>query len=328
MPAGLFGKIYRDIKRGMIILMVFLLAGSVIYSVIVYGVRKSRTRISAIVDIYSGDNLTDRIALSRILADPEFELIGLTESMNSRNSTWFHNMDSLHVEKNEKFLEIFGRSDIPLTRGGEPVISDSRQMNSSGSEAARFIVSKALKASPKKKLNIIALGALTNIAAAVKLDSGIISRIRVYTLVMQYTPRTRVWNKNETNARNDLDALDFILNSEDIEMHIMPASVARTMSLEAKIVRKAAGGRGTSWTYLTDEWTTKHPESEELAVPSLALISAIINPDFAKVENTITPPENKRKTIHVYTWINKEFMKIDFIETMKKSVKQVGKQTV
>ena len=66
-----------------------------------------------------------------------------------------------------------------------------------------------------------------------------------------------------------------------------------------------------------DQLTSRQDAGKEIALPGLALIQTLLNPDFVKVEETLTPPENTRRSVHVYTWINKEYMKIDFFDSIR-----------
>jgi hypothetical protein len=40
-----------------------------------------------------------------------------------------------------------------------------------------------------------------------------------------YEPSRRVWNKNEWNTKNDLDAMDILLDTKGLELHVMPATI-------------------------------------------------------------------------------------------------------
>ena len=44
----------------------------------------------------------------------------------------------------------------------------------------------------------------------------------------------------------------------------------------------------------------------------LALIEAIANPEFSKVNTFKTPPQNLERNIKIYTYIDSTNMKIDF----------------
>lgn len=188
------------------------------------------------------------------------------------------------------------------------------------SEASEFIVRKAHEASKEKKLNIITLGAMTNLATAILTDSTIVPKLRVYSLAMQYDKATKVWNKNELNIRSDLDAFDLVLNTDNLEIHIMPVSTSKELILDKDEIVDQMKNRGEPWDFLAGRALEKFPERREVVISDVALIEAILKPDYAKEEQTNTPPENKSRKVFVYTSINKEFMKIDFWKAVKRYI--------
>ncbi len=91
------------------------------------------------------------------------------------------------------------------------------------------IIAAAQKASPTEKLNIVCLGAVTNVAAAILAEPAIAKNIRLYALNMKYDFDKQAWNKNSFNARVDVNALDVVLNDRNLELFIMPGTVAREL---------------------------------------------------------------------------------------------------
>ena len=164
----------------------------------------------------------------------------------------------------------------------------------------------------KKKLNIITLGPLTNIAAAILLDSTIVDKIRLYSSIMLFNPETKVWNKNEFNARNDLDALDLILNTKKLEMHIMPYSVSTPFSLDAIETSSLMKNKNAPFDFLISTWAKTTSQGYDRNEWNVALIEAILKPEETKEITTTTPPENFIRQVSVYTWINKETMTVDY----------------
>lgn len=102
------------------------------------------------------------------------------------------------------------------------------------SKGVDFIIEHARKASPENKINIVSTGALTNIAAAILKDKSIAQNIRLYALNMKYNFQNKAWNKNSFNARNDLSALDLILNNADLELWVIPGNVSKKMVFNRK----------------------------------------------------------------------------------------------
>ena len=317
---GIFRRIFKFIKRIAIYFLIFSLIGSIIYSVRIFRRANIKTNFSAIIDSDTGNGVDNMYAIARVLADPGFDLTGLTSVQWNYYPEAISGTGEIGYELNKTLLKLFEKEHIPNFKGGEEMVSYLNYSAPPRNEAAEFIIRKAHEIPKKKKLNIIALGALTNIALAIRMDSTIAPKLRVYTSIMDYNPTTKVWNKNEHNTRNDLDALDILLNSDGLEMHIMPASSSKTLVFGSSEINDLMKSKGPQWDFLIKQWNEKFPDKKELIMLDVALIEGILHNDFVKEEQAITPPENKRKPVFTYTWINKEFMGIDYWKTIKKFI--------
>ena len=100
------------------------------------------------------------------------------------------------------------------------------------SPAAEFILEEVEKLEFGKKLNIVTLGAVTNLASAIQMDTTIVPKIRWYGMGLKYDNKKQVWDKNEFNTRNDLDGMDYLLNREGLETHLMTATTASSYIYE------------------------------------------------------------------------------------------------
>jgi purine nucleosidase len=315
-----FSNVLWKIKKVIIFLLALVAVAGIIYLVVIFRERSKLGKFSAIIDADTGNGITDLLAISRAVADPEFRVIGLTSAQWNQNPESIIETVYLSQNLNDTLLKLFRREDIPHHTGGEKMLNNLAEPMAVPSEASEFIVRKANEASGDKKLNIITLGSLTNVATAILTDSTIIPRIRIYSLAMQYDPETKVWNKNEFNVRNDLDALDMILNTEKLEIHIMPRSVSRELILGLEEAADHMNNNGEPWDFIADRWVEMFPDRNRFIISDVALIEAFVRPDYIKEEQTNTPPENTSRKIFVYTSINKEFMKIDFWKTIKKYI--------
>ena len=59
-------------------------------------------------------------------------------------------------------------------------------------------------------------------------------------------------------------------------------------------------------------WTSIDPDQKKWIMWDLALIEAIANPEFSKINTFKTPPQNLERNIKIYTYIDSTNMKIDF----------------
>jgi purine nucleosidase len=315
---GFLTKIGKFIKRAAIIFVVVATLGSIIYTIRLLRKGSNKPTFSAIIDADTGNGIDNIFAIARALSDPGFEIIGLTSVQWNHYPGSLDNTARMSHEMNDTLLYLFSKLNIPHYQGSEATVGNWIRPAPQRSEASDFIIKKAHEVPKNLKLNIIALGPLTNIASAVLMDSTIIPQIRIYTLSMLYDPATKVWNKNEFNVRNDLDAMDILLNSDGLEMHILPVSSSKSLGFGEIEIFDLMRFKGPQWDFLLEKWNEKSKREKELIMSDVALIEASLNSEYTKEEQGIPPPENVRKPVYIYTWINREFMKIDYWKVIKK----------
>lgn len=163
-----------------------------------------------------------------------------------------------------------------------------------------------------EKLNVVTLGAVSNLATAIMLDTTIVQKIVWYGMGLKYDEKTRIWDKNEFNVRNDLDAMDYLLNREELETHIMTATTSQLYKFGKVETFDLIEGRGAEWNYLVDRWREVAPESRDWTMWDVALIQAIMNPDLVTEKEVSTPDENVSRKIYAYTWLDEKKMKREF----------------
>jgi len=64
-------------------------------------------------------------------------------------------------------------------------------------------------------------------------------------------------------------------------------------------------------------WTKDDPEKLKWIMWDLAIIEALIHPEWAVKKEFMTPPENTKRTIQAYTSIEKEKMIADFWKSLE-----------
>jgi inosine-uridine nucleoside N-ribohydrolase len=313
-------KLKQNLKRGLI----FILILGVIFIIVLTVTNLTGDKIFSkkltpvLIDSDTGHGIDAVFAISRALISSELELAGLTSSQ------WEFAEDagdsSLIVSQklNVELLRRFDRTDIPHARGAKQPIKYGPEPQPRPSPAADLIIRKALSMPKNKKLNVVSLGALTNVASAIMMDMEIVPRLRLYMSGMRYDQKTRVWNKNDFNARNDLDALDYILNTNGLEVHVMPSSTSEELVFTKEEAEKYMLNQGKRWGFLINKWNQKYPDSLEMVMQDVAIIEALIDPELVKREESLTPPENNQRTLRVYTYINKELMVADFYAELLK----------
>lgn len=287
--------------------------------------------VEMIVDADTANEMDDLYALAQVLVDPRAKVTAV-------NSAHFNNVE-LYVRRkwhkydmtdfipvqasqreNVTLLAAF-KSAVPALLGADDILGYSWGYFEGApiprAPAIDHIITAARALPENQRLKIAVLGPLTNVAAAVATAPDIAARISVYSLGTKYEPATKVWNKNDFNSRNDINALDFLLDNDEVEMTIMPVSVAaklpfyRAASLaeHEKIQHPAADLLRDRWDFVSavDMWT----------MWDLALTMAMTHPELATIETVAAPPENKRKSVRVYTSIDGDAMRSKFWSMLK-----------
>ncbi|MDX1285671.1 MAG: nucleoside hydrolase, partial [Draconibacterium sp.] len=297
----------------------------------------SNSQVKIILDADTGNEMDDLYAIVRCF-DDDVELTGLisahfnnvqllTDSVWNGYSTKNINSLQLSQMENELLLEQCKMTHIPHPAGCEKMVGfawgfypGAQVPTSAGVD---FIIEHAKKASPENKVNIVTLGAVTNVAAAILHEPSIAKNIRLYALNMKYNVENKAWNKNSFNARNDVNGLDVILNNIELELWVIPGNVSSNLKFQRKDTQeKLANFNNAISKNLSDRWDAVNAKTQWI-MWDVALIEAIIHPEYASVEKTLTPPENIQREIMMYTSIDAKKMRDDFWQSYDKLMKKL-----
>lgn len=282
------------------------------------------------LDADTGNEMDDLYAIVRLVKDPTVELIGLS-------SAHFNNPDLLVFEKwnaydakglntvaesqrlNEEILHSLGRSNIPHPPGADRQIGRAwGQEDPRDSPAARGIIAAALALPEEQVLDVISIGAVTNLATALLLAPEILPRIRCYLLGARYNAKTGVWNKNEFNVRNDLNAFDYLLNLDGLDLTVMSLEAAFPLQFGREETYARLDESVESERILENRWREQNPQDEVRIMWDLALVEAYLNPTLAITETTSPPPENRARLVRVYRSIDAAALALDFWTVIKR----------
>jgi inosine-uridine nucleoside N-ribohydrolase len=276
-----------------------------------------------ILDADTGNEMDDLYAIVRAVADPQVKLLALSSAHfnNAGMATdkmWnCHNIrkkSSVRISQdlNEDLLTHLGRMDIPHPLGGLRMIGKPWGGSESSPSAASAFIRNAVKnLNPGEKLNVVSIGASSNVASAIVEEPAIASKLRCYLLGASYFSDKNTWNKSEFNIRNDLTAFDFLLNNPEVELWVMPVNVA----LKLKFERKASQAKlplSNPWCKMLNERWDCVKAGDSWIMWDLALIEAIIRPELATAASYPGPPENTTRKVMVYTDIKATEMEADF----------------
>lgn len=282
---------------------------------------------SFIIDADTGNEMDDFYAIARALAPDGLNVIALqsahfnnpqllTDSLWNNYPTDSINTLAISQQLNERLAAETGHWMMPALRGCDRMLGFAWGYYPGAtvpkSPATRFLIEKARKANPKNKLNVICLGASTNVAAAIASAPEIAAHLRVYLLGARFDSRSRTWDKNEFNIRNDLNAFDLLLNTKALELWVMPANTAGALTFQRTSSFQQLNTCTTPLCRrLARRWSEVNA-GESWIMWDLALIEAIIHPEESDWKLVGTPPENSKRKIHVCVSVNAPVMEADF----------------
>ena len=264
-----------------------------------------------IIDADTANEIDDLYAIVRMVMAEDFDVLGLCSAQ------WFHQLSPRNSVQesqrlNDDLLRLMNRQDIPAPLGSEMKMGKPwGGYEPADSVAARFIINEAKKERPEK-LTIIALGAVTNVASAIALAPEIIPNIQVFSLGGRYEDDKKLWDKNEFNVRRDLNAFNYLLDTEGLELSIMPVNVLFDFKFTQTEVTDRLSGKGGVWDYLVARWKSNAAGDEVRIFWDLALGIAVLKPNLATLVKRNTPPQNNQRQVGIYTAIDTNGMLKDW----------------
>lgn len=276
--------------------------------------------ITVVIDADTANEIDDLYAIVRALVEPRFRVVGLSSAQ------WNHRLsppDTVLRSQalNQDLLRLMKRPDIPAPLGAEMIMGKpwGSVNEPSDSAAAQFII-RAARAMPRgEKLRVVSLGATTNLASAIALAPDIVPKLACYVLAGKYYADRRVWDKDEFNVRNDLNATNFLFNAEGLELHIMPINILTEFKFEQKATIEGLMGKGEVWDYLANRWLSFAPGHGQWIMWDLALMQALARPELATESEVNPPPENTQRKIFAYTRVDLAGMRADWWEVARRA---------
>lgn len=276
------------------------------------------------IDADTGNETDDIYAIVRALDEPSIEVVGLSSAhFNNADLVAFdkwnqyntHPINTVQISQqlNEEALQKTGKLNIP-----HPIGAD-RQMGRAwggreprNSPAAQQIIKAVQQLGKNEKLAVICLGALTNVASAMALDTSIVSRLTLYVLGAQYNVNKAYWNKSEFNIRNDLNAFDYLLDNPKVNITVMTITSAASYRFNRDSLYAALSDGSPVKKMLKHRWIETNPDDKERTLWDLCLVEAFLNPGLVTTKEVLTPPENTPRLVKVFSWIDAEKLKMDF----------------
>ena len=197
-------------------------------------------KIRVILDTDANNEVDDQHAIAYLLFSGEtFDVEGITVN-RTRNGG---GLDK-HVAEAKRVVQLCGLdSTISVTPGADKNFNDIRehldQPDFDGAEAVNLIIQRA-RASSERRLVLLPIGKLTNVALALAKDPAIASKIRIVWLGSNYPER------GEYNQDDDVPSLNYILDmGVDFEIALVrngkTSGTAAVRATREEILQKMPG---------------------------------------------------------------------------------------
>jgi hypothetical protein len=197
-------------------------------------------KIRVILDTDANNELDDQHAIAYLLFNGDvFDVEAITV-----NRTRAGGGVDQHLAEAQRVVRLCGLDGkIPVLRGADQAFDEIRgqldQPDFDGAEAVDFMIQRAMAADPRR-LVLLPVGKLTNIALALAKEPAIIPRVRIVWLGSNYP------DPGEYNQVNDEPSLNYILNTGvDFEIAIVrygkPSGTDAVRATLAEIQQKMPG---------------------------------------------------------------------------------------
>jgi purine nucleosidase len=312
----------RILKRIFIFIVIAFLVYLVVSNISFFRDLTRREKLNLIIDTDSAHGQDDIMAIVRVLLEEEVVLEGLLSSQWRLADLDNDSTVGMNQAVNHHMLNHFKPSNVQNLPGAAVPVSSIKNRDRTSNRASSYIIKRASETPTGEKLNLVCLGPVTNLATALITVPDIASKITCYVMGPWYEPSRRVWNKNEWNTRNDLDAMDLLLNTKGLDLHVMPATIGQDLIIDRSQSLSKFPLRDSLFDNMVESWKALDLKNDSIAMGSLALIEAILHPEMSSQKQVITPPENVQRKIHVYTRIDADRMKKD----LWKAIEDYGKK--
>jgi hypothetical protein len=301
--------------------------------------KPKKTRV--ILDTDANNELDDQHAIAYILFNGnDFDVEGITVN-KTRNGGDVEQ----HFKEAERVVKLCNLDQkIPIYKGANGSFNEIqghvRQSTFDGVDAVDFIIERA-KVKSRRKLVLLPVGKLTNIALALHKDPSIAEKVRIVWLGSNYPA------PGEYNQDNDIPSMNYILNTNvDFEIALVRygkpsgtdavrASMVeikqRMPGLGPRISKPVVGRHGNEFSNFGDYSVDlfKNMRDESRALFDMAAVAIVKNPSWARSSKISSPqfvkgkwierPENPRKIV-LWENFDKEKIMKDFYNSMENYV--------
>lgn len=281
-------------------------------------------------DTDMGNEMDDIFALTRLLVEADkYDIVGVSSAhFNNADLLVFEkwnqyltkgiNTVKISQEENEKLLGAFKMMNIPHPIGADRQMGRAwGEFTPRPSDMTKKLIEVVQSLPDGERLDVIFIGAATNIASAIAIEPNIAKKMRLFCMGGKYNPKEKVWNKDEFNVRGDLNAINYLFNNRDVEWYIMPVETCIVLTFDREDTYSRLDSKYPIENLLKQRWIESNPDDKTRIIWDLAAVEAYLSPNLAKVKSVKTPPENHQHKVNVYTKIDREAMFNKFWNTLR-----------
>jgi purine nucleosidase len=216
--------------------------------------NSAQARIPVILSTDTGNEIDDQWVVAHILTHPELDVLAII-SMHAPSLPPPAGRSSYLIILDEVENRMKMRVHPPIFEGASLPLADAKTPRPSA--GVDFIIEASKRFSKSNRLDVLAIGAGTDVASAILKDPSIVDRIRVFGMGF------KSWEDggDEYNVLNDVTAWQVILNS-DLPVAVGCGDVARaSLSLSLDQARDLVSAHGPVGNWLWKEfeaWYWRH----------------------------------------------------------------------
>lgn len=285
------------------------------------------SKLKVIIDSDTANEIDDSFALSYALANNDIlDIKAITIAPFVVGYKHISPRDSLLESKAEanRVLRLMGIKNLKLVHMG------SNDFFSNGYCESNPAVDKIIEIARKGKITIVAMGVLTNVAVALKLEPTIAKNIHVIWLG---TKNLMHETFDDSNYRKDKDAFEYVAKSS-AEMTIIPSYIGKFIVTSVHELKRNVAINDIG-KYLLRLSKNVNYENEGLGVKTIydiAPIAYIVNPDLFDVKtipvNYLLKEQKKtlmsRRVNYVYDMAPNNIIWQDFVKKITKNTNTIA----
>lgn len=247
-------------------------------------------KVRIVLDTDTYNEIDDQFAVVYALLSPENVAVEALYAAPFHNELSDGPADGMEKSYREllKIVSLLGRSDVPVLRGSESYLPAGGGNEFVESAAARDLVRRAAASDADDPLYVVAIGAITNVASALRMEPSIAERI----VIVWLGGHSFAWpDTREFNLHQDIPAARTVFDSGAPVVLVPCMGVASHLQTSLSEVRDYVKDAGPIGAYLYDTYRNcaKDHFAYTRVIWDISTIAWLVNPDWAPSHLAASP---------------------------------------